>query len=165
MGRFSMHRRWADVPQLVVCVSTGFVLWSCAALQRERTDPSSPVVALNVLSTPAPTAEGFGVNVFAHRKGETKASPIVDGSLEVKLFDGLASGDDAGALEPLASWTYSAEDLLGREHRSYLGVSYGLRVQWGRRKPSARHVTISVRYIPPQGQAVVAPLTSLLVAP
>jgi len=109
----------------------------------------SPPTALNWDSMPGP--DGFETQVHFFQLAEP-FSVTVKGSVEFALYEGRATPQTLADAEPFHVWRFEGDELGKHLGRSIVGWGYGLRLDWGRKAPTASSVTLLARYHPPGGQ-------------
>ena len=126
-----------------------------------------PIHELRLFTSPAalnfdnePGADGFTARVYALRHSEPNPVLILEGSLEILLFDAKPSGASAEA--PLQTWIYSGRSLRLAGGQSSLGYHYNFSLRWDD-APAGNQITIQARYLPENGNPVVAQPVSLAV--
>jgi len=114
-----------------------------------------------------PGADGLAVQVYFFRRPPATALAVtVTGTLHLALYEGPSAGDDPQA-QPLLTWKFTAKELDTCLARAAWGWGYALRLGWGDRPPEASVVTLTARYVPPEGTGmpVSAKPTTLSIAP
>ena len=121
----------------------------------------APIDQINLLAVPValdfdglPGPDGFVVKVYAGNRTRPKPVPLVNGTLEVLMFDGLLEGRDTKTAEPHRRWTYSAEDLKAFAIKSSIGTGYQLAPRWEKAKPTTDKISILAHYTSPEGASV-----------
>ena len=126
-----------------------------------------PIHELRLFTSPAalnfdntPGADGFTARVYALRHSETKTVPILEGSLEILLFDTEPTGSSTEI--PLQTWVYSGRSLRLARGQNSLGFHYNFSLRWNK-APAGNRITILARYLPETGSPVMARSVSLSV--
>lgn len=109
-------------------------------------------VALNLDREPGP--DGFEIKVYASAAERAKGLPIVKGSLEVVMYDGVVGAGSLDAAKPLHTWTYQAAQLKPFASTSSLGVGYRMAIRWGKDSPKGSSITIVVRHVLPKRETI-----------
>lgn len=103
--------------------------------------------------------KAVAIQVFAVKPGKAKGSPILQGELEVELFDGFYRPDNSEKLPLIKIWKYSPEELKPLSKESLLGVGYQLLLVWqDEEKPTQNKVTVRVLYHDPNGSTIASDL-------
>lgn len=121
-------------------------------------------VAIRLHQRPGPDA--IAVRVFATSARQAHGLPIRSGTLEILAFDGpLAPGKTPASL-PVATWTFTPEQLRPFAGGSSLGTGYQLSLPWSGPAPKRAHVTVMARYTAPHlAQPVVSGSATIAVPP
>lgn len=166
MPRMDFPRRWIGL--ILALVAAG--AWVGCVSDHPDRDPrpladagNGPIDELNLLAIPValnldqvPGVDGFVIKVYASSRRNPKPVPIVAGSLDVLMYDGVPGITHPVPPEPRHTWHYSAPELKAFEIQTSIGTGYQLAPLWGDDKPVQNKISVLVRYTAPQGQ----PLTS-----
>jgi len=159
---------------LIAC-GLAWVLAGCVSDRRTPTSGGAiakgPVERLHVITGPTalnfdqvPGPDGFMARVYATGAKGGGTVLIVNGTLEVLMFDGLLKDPNPASSKPLRIWTYSASELKPCGQRSSVGFAYVLTLPWGDAKPTRDKITIVARYVPPRGEPIYSGPTSISIA-
>jgi len=111
-----------------------------------------------------PGADAVQIEVYFEQAGQTMPVTVL-GTLEVLMFAGRVQGEDLGTATPLQTWSFTASELRERLNRGRYGMfGYRLILPWDRR-PTGQMITLTARYIPPQGPVVVSSPISVAIGP
>ena len=113
-----------------------------------------------------PGPDGLAVQVYFFLRPPATALPVtVTGRLELDLYEGEPA--DNTNPQPLLSWSFSAAELQAYRARAAPGWGYALRLGWGDRPPKASFITLTARYLPPEGKGmpVSAKATTISIGP
>ncbi len=103
-----------------------------------------------------PGVDGVNLTMMFYR--DEKAQSVgIDGTLELRLYEGTVKLENIDSAAPFHTWTFT-----GRELRRYLGQIYGvwaysLTLTWGDQVPSGGstdRISIVARYKPARGPVV-----------
>ena len=136
----------------------------CASVKpkapRHDESPAASIDQINLLAVPvalnfdqAPGLDGFVVKIYAGNRGRAKPVPILSGSVEVLMYDGVVR-EYPKTVQPRRTWKYSAEELKSRLTKTSIGTGYQVAPQWGDAKPAGDKISVVARYTPPQGAAI-----------
>lgn len=127
------------------------------------TDTGDEIAALHLFSSPAalnldddPEADGFPIKVYAVSRGAVKGRTIEEGQLEIRLYDGLVSGTELETKTPLFVHSFGPTELAQRAVSTPIGTAYDVLVRWDENPPRTPEVTVTVRWIAPDGRVVGA---------
>jgi hypothetical protein len=110
-----------------------------------------PPAAINWDDVPGP--DGIQVNVFLYQA--SRAEPVlVKGTIEFTMYEGRQPREGLEAAPALRKWTYTEQELGTHEMRGPAGWGYVAQLGWGKDVPKSAVVTLTVRYVPPQGPPV-----------
>jgi len=109
-------------------------------------------MALNLDQKPG--ADGVAVKVFATDPRGTRSVSIREGCLEILAYEGRPDPVKPG--KPFHTWTYSPAELAPRAYRTSIGPAYDLVLSWIPKTVRTKFVTVTARYTPPSGRAIVA---------
>lgn len=130
-----------------------------------------PVEQLHVLTGPTalnfdqvPGPDGFMARVYAASSRSAATVPILNGTLEVLMFDGVLKDENPTNSKPLRVWTYTASELKPFGQRASIGFAYVLTLAWGEARPTQDKITIVARYVPPRGLPIYSGPTSISLA-
>lgn len=146
------------------------VLFGCQSGSVSQTGASNSTPAstqfseLNLLMVPfglevdaKHSKKAVAIQVFAVKPGKAKGSPILQGELEVALFDGFYRSDNSEELPLIKTWKYSPEELKPLSKESLLGVGYQLLLVWeDEEKPTQKKVTVRALYHDPNGSTIAS---------
>jgi len=103
------------------------------------------------------STKAVAIQVFAVKPGKAKGSPILQGELEVELFDGFYQPENSEELPLIKNWKYSPEELKPLSKESLLGVGYQLLLVWeDEEKPTQKKVTVRALYHDPNGSTIAS---------
>lgn len=151
------------LPVLSGC-QTGEV--SRTGVSSQSTPASRQFSELNLLMVPfglevdaKHSKKAVAIQVFAVKPGKAKGSPILQGELEVELFDGFYQPDNREELPLIKTWKYSPEELKPLSKESLLGVGYQLLLVWeDEEMPAQKKVTVRALYHDPNGSTIASDL-------
>jgi len=110
----------------------------------------------------APGGDGFQVKVYAVSRNQPKPLPILEGSIEILMYDGVLQGKTESA--PLKAWKYSAADLQPHAMKSLVGTGYAFTLKWEDAVPKQRKITVIARYVSSSGTGIASAPSSIAVA-
>lgn len=131
-----------------------------STVNRTRTVKAGAFAELNLLLVPfgiSPQGgiqmEAVALQVYAVKQGKAKGAEIVQGELEVSLYDGARNSLEDPELKLLQTWTYTPAELKALAKESLLGTGYQLLLVWDKdKKPQERKVTVQALYRGADGQ-------------
>lgn len=145
---------------------------SRATTARESVQQRAQFSELNILMAPFGVEVGsdhskkaVAIQVFAVKPGSAKGSAILQGELEMQLFNGAYQLGMAEELPLIKTWRYTPEELRSFSKQSLLGVGYQLLLVWeDEERLFQKKVTVRALYHDPNGSVVasefgVIPLT------
>ncbi len=149
----------------LLCMSSLVLLLGCAGVKREKSAPkeSGPAAIdqINLLAIPYAVdfdqvagPDGFVVKVYGGSRNRPKPVPILAGSLELLMYEGIFRGADLNTSKPRHAWKYSAEQLKGYIGKTSIGPAYELAVRWGDAKPLTDRISVIARFISADGVTV-----------
>ena len=156
------------MPALPAAIAAAVVLIATAAgcIQKKNVvtkRPPRPVDQVDRIVLPTqdpmnwdgrPGPDGLAVQVYFFLRPPATALPVtVTGTLHLALYEGQPAADDPQA-QPLLTWKFTAEELKACLARAAPGWGYVLRLGWGDRPPKASFVTLTARYLPPEGRGL-----------
>jgi hypothetical protein len=104
------------------------------------------------------------VKIYAGNLREARPIPIVAGTLELLMFDGVLK-KSSNAPTPLHVWSYPARELKRYEFKASIGIGYEFTASWTTNKPAAAKVTLISRYLSESGSPIYsAPSTISIMA-
>jgi hypothetical protein len=122
-----------------------------------------PVERLDLLLTPValdldgrPGADGFGVRVYASNRQSTFGNRILEGTLEILMYDGTVRTDGLATATPLRTWRYPASELKPYSQKTSIGLSYRFGLRWGEQIPRGARITVVARYEGPDKYVVMS---------
>ncbi len=145
--------------QVLSCL---FLLGSGCAHRPDIPTTSLPVRLELLLTSMAvdmdgrPGADGFGARIYATTKQSALGAVLVDGRLELAMFDGVIRPSELTGAVPLKIWTYPASDLKPYSQITSIGNGYRFALAWGDQKPTKERITVVARYVPKDGTAIVS---------
>jgi hypothetical protein len=105
--------------------------------------------------------DGFAVRVYFGNAANTKSFAVTQGSLEILMFDGVATVMDIGKKQPLRTWKYSARELRSYLRNTSIGVSYTFTPMWEKAVPEKGKITVAACYITPKGARIYSAASSV----
>jgi len=142
-----------------LAVLTAWVLVGCSPWVAGSDVPSgapAPVRQINAIilpETPVPLdwdgkegLDGLRPTVLLFALDKEQAVPA-EGTLELHLFDGEVSAEQAENTRPFFTWVFEAEDLPAYLVRRVVGWGYSLPLAWTK-VPTQPYITLIVRYRP-----------------
>lgn len=153
---------WLHAGGAVWCAA---ILAGCSTAPVKTASPSSssqpPIQELNLLSMPValnldaqPGADGVAVKIFASIAASEKTAAIVEGKLEILMYDGIIPPGTRDIPPALHTWVYSPQDLKSQASVKSVGVGYELVLAWGADRPNKKNVTLIARHVSNRGQTV-----------
>jgi len=110
--------------------------------------------ALNLDNVPGPDA--FSIRIFASSAAKARGVAIVQGTLDIVLYDGAFAAGQAIAVPPLRTWSFSPQQLKALANENRLGTGYEFTLPWAGTPPRRNRVTVLARYRPPGRPPVVS---------
>lgn len=151
-------------------LASALFLASCARAPSGSRDAINAVhlfgmpVAIRLRQRSGPDA--LAVRVFATSPRQAHGLPIRSGTLEILAFDGPLPAGKAPAPAPVATWTFTPDQLKPFAGESSLGTGYQLSLPWTGTMPKRAHVTVLARYMAPHlAQPVVSGSATIAVPP
>ncbi len=137
-----------------------FFLLGCMSGQKKKVqsttahEPAGTVITeLNLLAMPVvvnfdgvPGPDGFVVKIYAGNRKHPKPIPIVTGTLDFLMYDGLLPRSDEASAKPRHTWSLKAEDLKRYEMTTSIGTGYQIDLRWGEGNPTGDKITAVARY-------------------
>lgn len=120
----------------------------------ERLDMLLTPVALDLDGRPG--ADGFGVRIYASNRKSAFGNPIVEGTLEIVMYDGTVRTDELAGATPLRAWRYPAAELKVHSQKTSIGTGYRFGLAWGGQMPRGDRITVVARYEASDGFVVVS---------
>lgn len=121
-------------------------------------------VAIRLPGRPGPDA--IAVRVFATSPRQAHGLPIRSGTLEILAFDGPLAPGKTPTPSPVATWTFTPDQLKPFAGESRLGTGYQLSLPWSGPSPRRTNVTVVARYSAPHlAQPVVSGSATVAVPP
>lgn len=137
----------------VGCGTGGSGTTSGTGMRGRGSQRSSGILELHLLTMPvalnldgAAGPDGVAVKLFANVGNAAKPGQIRSGEIEILLFDGLLTGNNAPLPQPAHTWTFTAKDLKSYETQAMVGTGYQLTLRWGGFKPKNDRVTVIARH-------------------
>ena len=94
-----------------------------------------------------PGLDGLLVQVYFWRLDEDQKLAVpASGTLQLLLYEGLQTADEAASKPAFQSWTFTDAQLAGFLSRSIFGWGYGMPLAWGKHVPTSRSVTLIARH-------------------
>ena len=163
---------WRSV---LIAWGLAWMLVGCVSDRRAPTGaaPSSkgPVEQIHVITGPTalnfdqvPGPDGFQARVYATSAKGAATVSIVNGTLEVMMFDGLLKDENPASAKSLRVWTYTASELKRYGQKTSVGFAYVLTLLWGEARPTQDKITIVARYVPQRGLPIYSGPTSISIA-
>lgn len=126
-----------------------------------------------VLNPPAPLnwdgqpgLDGFLVQVYCWPPDDRQNQAVlVDGTLELLLYEGLYKPGESPSKEPFQVWTFKQPQLGACLGKSLFGWGYSLELGWGTHVPAARTVTIIARHRSALGVVTVSDPVNVAMGP
>jgi len=97
-------------------------------------------------------ADGLAVQVYLFRPPAGSLPLTVTGTLEFALYEGKPAPEELERIEPLRRWRFAGEARDACRVRSAYGWGYAMRLPWGNEPPATSSVTLTARYVPPEGK-------------
>jgi len=107
--------------------------------------------------------DGFQTAVWFFVNGQD-APTLVNGQVEVLMYDGVVSADAVPTAAPLHVWAFPGNQLEPYADRHRLlgwGYNFGL-LEWGDDAPTQNRVTVAVRYTGGDSPVYSAPQTVII---
>ena len=98
---------------------------------------------------PRPGPDGISVRVFASAPDKARGIPIRSGTLEILAFDGPLPPGKPLPPQPMATWSFTPDQLKPLASTSSLGTGYQFTLAWPAKPPARSHVTVVARYAAP----------------
>jgi hypothetical protein len=149
---------------LAVALIAAMMVAGCSS-SRPSPGGSAPrlVERLDLLLTPValdldgrPGADGFGVRIYASNRRSAFGSPILEGTLEILMYDGTIRTDELAKATPLRTWRYPASELKPHSQKTSIGLGYRFGLSWGEQRPRGDRITVVARYQGPGDYVVVS---------
>jgi len=172
-------RRTIGFGLLLVCVllSLSCVTEYSGSNQRLRSHPiaqptkisSNEIVEINLMAVPvglnfddSPSLDGVSLKLFFMTADYPKAVDVVDGEVEVLMFDGLFVSDNQSP--PLKKrWRFDVGELSRYGYESVLGYGYELNLPWGSDVPERNNVSVVVGFRRSDGEWLVSKSSTISV--
>ncbi len=129
------------------------------ASAREQDSSPGPIDQINLLAIPValnfdqrPGPDGFVVKIYAGNRNRPMPVPILSGTVEILMFDGILRGGNAA--KPRRTWKYSSEELKTHLLKTSIGTCYQLAPQWGEAKPAGDKISVIAQYASPGGKTL-----------
>ena len=106
-------------------------------------------------------SNGFSARIFAVHNSIPKPIQIVEGTLEIIIYDGDASRDQS--LKPRQVWSFSRTDLPRYLRETSIGLGYDFILKIDRSKPLPGKVSIGAKYTPTNGNSIFAKPVSIAI--
>lgn len=121
---------------------------------------AAPPAAINWDEVPGP--DGIQARLFLFQVNRPEPV-LVTGTIEFLMYAGRAERGAVVPGEPLKTWRFTGDELVGLRVRDMVGWGYATRLGWDGDVPKGPVVTFRVRYQPPQGPPVYsAPMSIAL---
>ena len=104
-------------------------------------------VAIRLPQRPGP--DTVSIRMFATSPKQAHGQPIRSGTLEILALDGPVVPGKPLPATPLATWSFTPEQLKPWASTSSLGTGYQLTLPWPGPPPARAHVTVLARYTAP----------------
>ncbi len=164
-------RTWSTV----ALAAAGAILAGCnGSRQSVSATPPAPVarademllrtstVAVDLDGEPGPDGVAARVELF---KAPGALPVAVKGTLEFYLYEGVVAPDALSKAKPFRIWRFAGPQLSPYLVRGIVGWGYTVPLSWGKNAPMASAVTLSARYVDPDGRSTYAmPVTIALTA-
>jgi hypothetical protein len=140
----------------VAAISIGLWAGGCSTSPStgQASGPARAVERLDMLLTPMaldldgrPGMDGFGVRIYASNRKSAFGTPILQGNLEILLYDGTVRAEQLADVAPLKTWRYAAGELRPFSQKTSIGTSYRFALNWGEQKPKEERITVVARYV------------------
>jgi hypothetical protein len=127
---------------------------------------SASPTAMNWDDKPGP--DGIEVVLMCYQIPNSQPVPVtVAGTMEFQLFEGVVAPEKLSEARPFHVWTFQSWEMNrpGVLSRWYGLWGYILRLGWDAHVPTTEKITVTARYLPPNGQPLYAkPVVILMVA-
>jgi len=98
-----------------------------------------------------------GVLVLVHLFRQSESLPVtVRGLLSFDLYEGVVGPAEIAKARPIRSWRYRGDQLRALLTRTVWGWGYTAQLGWGEAVPRTSSVTLLARYLPADGEPIVA---------
>ncbi len=156
-GTIRLDKLAKHAPLWLVILSVVLFVGGCSTSQSTGGASSGSVRAierLDLLLTPMaldldgrPGMDGFGVRIYASNRKSAFGGPILQGNLEILLYDGTLRAEQLAGVAPLKTWRYAAGELKPFSQKTSIGTSYRFALSWGEQKPKEERITVVARYV------------------
>jgi hypothetical protein len=160
-----------DHSRLLPALLLTLFLTACASPDKKSNTSPARITEINMLAVPValnldslPGPDSVAVKIYAGNLREARPIPIVAGTLELLMFDGVLK-KSSNAPTPLHVWSYPARELKRYEFKASIGIGYEFTASWTTNKPAAAKVTLISRYLSESGSPIYsAPSTISIMA-
>ncbi len=99
-----------------------------------------------------PGPDGLEIELYLFRPSQGSLPVTVSGAMEFALYEGRPAAGDIDTARPLRTWRFAGDDLRACLARSTAGWGYAMRLAWGPDPPKTSAITLTARYVPPEGR-------------